>query len=151
LSQGEIDDLRDAFRLFDKENTQSILLKDVRDALRSIASEVDQSKKGNSNLQRLLYNSSSFPEDKTLTMDEFVELVTKPDPNDRRSEIQKVFDLFDEGRKGHINVQDLRNASTGLGEAMEEDELHEMIERTSSDGRVYLEDFERIMAKKLFS
>ena len=49
-------------------------------------------------------------------------------------EILRAFDLFDEGGKGRITLQDLRRVARELGEGLQEDELVAMIEEFDMDG-----------------
>ena len=53
---------------------------------------------------------------------------------DPREEILRAFDLFDEGSKGKIDLQDLRRVARELGEGLEEEELIAMIEEFDLDG-----------------
>jgi centrin-3 len=53
---------------------------------------------------------------------------------DPREEILRAFDLFDEGGKGKINLNDLRRVARELGEGLEEEELMAMIEEFDLDG-----------------
>ncbi|KAF2204527.1 EF-hand, partial [Delitschia confertaspora ATCC 74209] len=51
-----------------------------------------------------------------------------------REEILRAFDLFDEGGKGKISLQDLRRVARELGEGLQEEELVAMIEEFDMDG-----------------
>ncbi len=53
---------------------------------------------------------------------------------DPREEILRAFELFDEGGKGKINLQDLKRVARELGEGLEEDELAAMIDEFDLDG-----------------
>lgn len=53
---------------------------------------------------------------------------------DPREEIMRAFDLFDEGAKGKISLNDLRRVARELGEGLEEEELVAMIEEFDLDG-----------------
>lgn len=53
---------------------------------------------------------------------------------DPREEILRAFELFDEGGKGKIDLQDLRRVARELGEGLEEEELLAMIEEFDLDG-----------------
>ena len=53
---------------------------------------------------------------------------------DPREEILRAFELFDEGGKGKIDLQDLRRVARELGEGLEEEELAAMIEEFDLDG-----------------
>ncbi|KZZ96218.1 caltractin [Ascosphaera apis ARSEF 7405] len=54
---------------------------------------------------------------------------------DPREEIMRAFELFDEGGKGYIDLEDLRRVARELGETgLEEDELRAMIEEFDLEG-----------------
>ncbi|MCJ1375046.1 Calcium-binding component of the spindle pole body (SPB) half-bridge [Loxospora ochrophaea] len=53
---------------------------------------------------------------------------------DPREEILRAFELFDDGAKGVINLEDLRRVARELGEGLEEEELAAMIEEFDLDG-----------------
>ncbi|KAF3481354.1 cell division control protein 31 [Arthroderma uncinatum] len=54
---------------------------------------------------------------------------------DPREEILRAFELFDEGGKGYIDLEDLRRVARELGETgLEEDELRAMIEEFDLEG-----------------
>jgi centrin-3 len=53
---------------------------------------------------------------------------------DPREEIDRAFDLFDEGGKGRITLQDLTRVARELGEGLSHDELVAMIEEFDMDG-----------------
>jgi Ca2+-binding EF-hand superfamily protein len=54
---------------------------------------------------------------------------------DPRDEILRAFELFDEGGKGYIDLEDLRRVARELGETgLEEEELRAMIEEFDLEG-----------------
>ena len=53
---------------------------------------------------------------------------------DPQEEIQRAFELFDEGGKGRITLQDLTRVARELGEGLNHDELVAMIEEFDMDG-----------------
>ena len=65
--------------------------------------------------------------------------------------INKIFDLFDEDKTGSINANNIKRVAKELGETMSFQELEEMLQRASSNGReICREDFYNIMTKKTF-
>lgn len=73
---------------------------------------------------RLLLSFQSF---QTL----MAQRILNRDPQD---EINRAFELFDEGAKGKITLQDLTRVARELGEGLQHDELVAMIEEFDMDG-----------------
>lgn len=69
------------------------------------------------------------------------ELTLSRDPYE---ELKKAFDLFDQGGKGIITVEDMRRVSQILGDSLEEEEIVGMIEEFDLDGKggVNFDEFE---------
>ena len=149
LSNADLEEVRDVFRLFDVEQVGQISVKIVMDTLSSMLQERTAFGRRNMQMDALLSNLRGFSDDKMLSMDEFTQLVMRPDPQDNRSDLQRTFDLFDVEGKGYIDANDLRKVASELGEVLDDMELNEMVERASSSGRVHLQDFEAIMTRKL--
>ena len=49
--------------------------------------------------------------------------------------INKIFDLFDHDKSGHINVSNIKRVAKELGETMSVQELEEMLQRAASNSR----------------
>jgi Ca2+-binding EF-hand superfamily protein len=129
LSQTEREDLEDAFKLFDSDEDGFVLAGDIRKSLEDIQKE-DQgtsAESRKSHLDRLLSAVQKVPDDHKLSSEDFVQLITHPDPHDYRSEVQKVFDLFDVEGKGFIGIGDLKRVAAELGECLEQDEVSDSI------------------------
>ena len=178
LSQTELEDLYRSFSLFDingegriKVGTLLTALKEVQGGCSDQSShsirqqrrlhpifkrleawkrkEVGPSSEENNQAQS---NKRNDDNEEYLNFDEYVHLLTDPDPSDSRSELQKVFDLFDGEGNGCITVDDLSRVAQELGEIMTQEELEEMINRAGAgeNGKVTYEQFENIMSKRIF-
>lgn len=144
LSAMEIKDLQRAFSLLDTKKEGSVSLETLSAALAK-----QPSTSGWTHRVHAWIKEARRQKIEQLTFDDFVHALTAPDPDDTRSELQKVFDLFAEG-KTYIDRNDLQRVATELGESMNRHELDEMIERANAtDGRVTYEMFEKIMYKQL--
>jgi len=65
--------------------------------------------------------------------------------------MNKIFDIFDEDATNTINLANLRKIAKELGETMTNEELGEMLERASFNGKeITRDDFFNIMTKKSF-
>lgn len=159
LSKSEVEDLREAFRLFDVEGKGVISFLELKDVADTLALE-NGNKENNSmsgtsfrRLSDLIAGvSSDDEEDMEIDEDGFIRLMSERPQDDARDEYQRVFDLFDPKGKGFISLGDLRKVSEELGEAMTDEELDEMISKAApTTGKVTAEDFQRIMTKRLFA
>jgi len=81
-------------------------------------------------------NNSSHPSSLLLPLSAFQTITAqKILERDPREEILRAFELFDEGQKGYIDLEDLRRVARELGETgLEEDELRAMIEEFDLEG-----------------
>ena len=155
LSNAEVEDLRDAFRLFDTKNTGKVDVKELQDVISEMLDE--ESSRGEHatslrrNMERLYKATKSLPSRIQLNEDDFIRLISAADSDDTRSDLQRVFDLFS-GGKDFISLKDLSKVADELGEDMTKEELEEMIERAAPEGgSVTIKEFSAIMDKKLFS
>jgi Ca2+-binding EF-hand superfamily protein len=144
----ELEELKDAFALFDTEKKGEICVSELRQVLQELLDSEGYFTRS-CNLQSLLVSLQKLKSTEKLCLDDFLKLLTSPNPNDKREDADKVFELFDKDGKGYINKDDLRAVSTELGEfRLSDAELHEMIQRVCSSGRVSLDLFRDIMNKK---
>lgn len=150
-------DFRDSFYLIDIEKSGHIVAGDLRDLLLSL-----QNENGESNvfphLRKLLTELESLPENATLDLEDYIALMAKTSLHQTMQQedgtnFAHVFQLFDLDGKGYIEIGDLERIAVELGEFdITREELEEMIFRaqTNRQGRVYLNDFARIMNLNLF-
>ena len=83
---------------------------------------------------------------------EWLTLMTKRvNDKDTRSNIGKIFALYDDERTGFISIKNLRRVAQELNENVSEEELQELITRadTDCDGLVSEEEFYTILTRPL--
>merc|ERR1719384_370084 len=146
LMQDEIEEMKQAFDLFDVEGTQRINPRDLRGSIQAL------------NLRRnqVVHHMLSDLERqgaRPLDFSGFLDLMTaKMGERDTREDISKVFRLFDDDRTGTISVRNLQRVAKELGERVPVEEIEEMISRACSDadGEVSFDDFYALMTKRSF-
>lgn len=91
-------------------------------------------------------------EGREIDFQEFLDAITsKLGDKETRNGINKIFDLFDVDGTGFISLNNLKRVAKDLGESMSLEELQDMLERASSNGKeISREDFYNIMTKKSF-
>ena len=145
LTEDEIEEIREAFNLFDTENSGQIDPKELKAAMQSLGFESK-----NPTIYQMIADLET--EGPSIDFDTFLRAITeKLGDKESKSGIQKIFNLFDDDNTGFISIKNLQRVAKELGETMNGDELKEMLERAASDGQdITFEDFYNIMTKKAF-
>ena len=148
LTEDEIEEIKEAFDLFDTDGSGSIDPKELRAAMQSLGFEAKN--------QTIYQMITDLDKNKSGNIDfeEFLDMMTaRMSDKDTREDINKVFRLFDDDTSGSITIRNLRRVARELGETMTDEELQEMIERADSNGdaAVSMDDFYNIMTKKTFT
>ena len=63
---------------------------------------------------------------------------------------RNIFLKYDKKRQGFFTINELRLVAKELGEKVDDEELEEMINRISTDGRVSFEDFYNAMTRRVY-
>eukprot|EP00927_Polykrikos_kofoidii_P056771 TRINITY_DN50851_c0_g1_i1.p1 TRINITY_DN50851_c0_g1~~TRINITY_DN50851_c0_g1_i1.p1 ORF type:complete len:169 (+),score=44.86 TRINITY_DN50851_c0_g1_i1:88-594(+) len=146
LTEDEIDEIREAFNLFDTDGSGTIDPRELKAAMQSLGFETK-----NPTIFQMI---ADLDEGGTsIKFEDFLDaIVQKLGDKETRDGINKIFALFDDDKSGSITLKNLKRVSKELGETMSEEELKEMIERADSngDGAITAEDFYNIMTKKTF-
>ena len=148
LSEEEVEEIREAFNLFDTDGSGTIDPKELMSAMKSLGFEAKN--------QVIYQMIADLDKDSSGTVDfeEFLDLMTGTlGGKDTKEDINKVFALFDDDRTGYITLSNLKRVANELGETMSDAELLEMIERADhdQDGKISAEEFYNIMTQKTFT
>jgi len=146
LDEEAIEEIKEAFNLFDTDGKGNIDVRELKAAFRALGFQVKKAE-----IRQLFVDMDKDLGSATITYDEFVEMVTPRMLNrDSREEIMKVFALFDDDNTGCISFKNLKRVATELGENLTDDELQEMIDEADRDGDGVIndEEFYRVMRKR---
>ena len=144
LTDEQKQEIKEAFDLFDTENTNKIDIKELKVALRAMGFESQRE-----DMKR--YQAELDPDSKGMVdYATFYEFMTKKmQERDPVEEMKRAFRLFldDDGTK--IGLKQLKKVAKDLGETMNDEELQEMIDEADRDGDGFIseEDFVRVMSK----
>ena len=129
LSEEEIEEIREAFNLFDTDGSGTIDPKELKAAMQSLGFEAK-----NQTIYQMIGDIDK-DNDGSIDFEEFLDMMTaKMSDKDTREDIQKVFNLFDDDQTGRITLRNLKRVAKGAGETMSDaGATMEMIERADTD------------------
>ncbi|XP_022333553.1 neo-calmodulin-like [Crassostrea virginica] len=145
LTEDQIEEYREAFKLFDKDGNGSITVEELVAILKNlgqnptdaeisdIVSEVDAD--GNGNID--------FPE--------FLLMMSKREKDvETDDDLLEAFRVFDRDGDGHISTTELRMVMLNIGEKMSEEEVENMIKEADEDGdgQVNYDEFVKMMSNR---
>lgn len=141
----EIEEIQEAFSMFDTNGEQKIDPSMLKQAMISM-----NFKQKSPIVFEMICQLEKYG--RNISFDEFLEEISKQLGNrEDREGIDKIFDLFDEEKKGVISVNNMRKVAKELGENLSAEEISEMVQRAASNGQeITREDFYKIMIKKNF-
>ena len=116
LTEEQLDEIREAFSLFDSDASGQIDFRELKAAMRALGFEVkkDELRKMITDIDADGSGSIEFPE--------FLEMMTgKMGEQDTKEEIVKVFKLFDDDSTGKFSFKNLKRVAKELGENMTEE------------------------------
>ncbi|RYH14441.1 hypothetical protein EON65_33610 [archaeon] len=126
LDDEAMEEIKEAFNLFDTEGKGNIDVRELKAAFRALGFQVKKAE-----IRQLFIDMDKDLSSATVTFDEFVEMVTPRMLNrDSREEILKVFALFDDDNSGSITFKNLKRVAAELGENLTDEELQVGLPKT---------------------
>ena len=106
-----MEELKEAFTLFDTNHNGSIDLRELKAAMRALGYDVTKAQ------CIAMFREADKDPATSLNFDEFVRIMAPRYENrDQRDEIMKTFELFDEDKKGKIDFKNLKKIAQEVGE-----------------------------------
>ena len=145
LTEEEVEEIREAFSMFDTDGSGKIDPKELKAAMHSLGFE-----KKSPTVYEMICDLEERGNE--VDFDEFLDAISSKLGNrETREGIDRIFDLFDDDKTGTINLNNLKRVAKELGETMTVDELREMLSRAASNNdEITREDFYNIMTKRAF-
>ncbi|CAA9956587.1 hypothetical protein CFE70_000186 [Pyrenophora teres f. teres 0-1] len=148
LTEEQREEIGEAFNLFDLDKDGYIDYHELKVAMKALGFDLPKQEilailqqhgtpapqPGAQSKQQRQQNQYTAPGRQLLSFQSFQTLMAQRIlSRDPRDEILRAFELFDEGNKGTITLQDLSRVARELGEALSHDELVAMIEEFDMD------------------
>merc|ERR1712066_652522 len=111
LSADEVQEVKDAFDLFDTDSSGAVSVQELVEAMESLG--LQQKNEAVFNMIKEIDTDGSGE----LEFTEWLEMMTaRLSDKTPRSEIERVFKLFDDDRTGEISLNNLKRVASELGE-----------------------------------
>merc|ERR1711918_260071 len=118
VSQDEVQEVKDAFDLFDTDGSGAVSVQELIDAMVSLG--IDKKNEAPVEMIKEIDTDGSGE----LEFAEWLEMMTaRLTSKTPRSEVEKVFKLFDNDRTGEISLDNLKRVAAELGEDVSNEEL----------------------------
>jgi len=135
LSNEQLSELKEAFRMFDKDGDGTIDSDEFESVLQVLGLNPTKEELG------ILLDSVDTDGNGVIDFDEFVDVMKEylhngpedgaPTPDD---ELREAFSVFDKDNNGFITAEELKSALLNLGEKLDDSEIKAMIAAADKDG-----------------
>merc|ERR1712160_142232 len=140
LTSDEVEEIKEAFDLFDTDSSGAISVSELTSAMKSLGFDVKHA---------VVFQMIAELDADGSGEIEFEEFLDK----NSREDIERVFKLFDSDRTGEVSLDNMKRVAKELGEDISPQELQEIIQRADldGDGALTMDDFYQVMTKKTFA
>ena len=143
FTEEQIEEIREAFNLFDTDGSGAIDYKELRNAMKALGFETKKE-----DMQKIIEEIDADGSGE-IEFPEFMQMMTgQMGKVDSYEEIMKLFAKFDTEGKGYIDFNNVKSIAKQLGETMSEDDLNNMIVQAGTDGRVTSDQFYKVLTRK---
>uniref|UniRef100_A0A5S6Q2V0 EF-hand domain-containing protein n=2 Tax=Trichuris muris TaxID=70415 RepID=A0A5S6Q2V0_TRIMR len=144
ITEDELQEYREAFRLFDKDGNGTITTKELGIAMRSLGQNPTE--------QELMdmINEVDIDGSGTIEFVEFCQMMKRMNKENDSEMIREAFRVFDRDGNGFITAQEFRYFMTHMGEQFTDEEVDEIIREVDidGDGQINYEEFVQMMTRK---
>ncbi|KAI1709841.1 EF hand domain-containing protein [Ditylenchus destructor] len=141
ISEEEMIEYKEAFRLFDKDGNGSISSKELGVAMRSLGQNPTE--------QELLDMVNEVDIDGSGTIDfaEFCQMMKRMNKENDSEMIREAFRVFDRDGNGYISSEEFRYFMTHMGDQFSDEMVDEIIQEVDidGDGQIDYEEFVKMM------
>lgn len=136
FSEQEIQELKEAFKMFDKDNSGSISQNELKSTIKQMGFQCDD-QQIDSLMKKLDADNSG-----TINFNEFLDLISSFTDEDEKldseqqkdRELKEIFNRFDINKDGYITSDELKITMKDLDEKATDEEINMMIKQADADG-----------------
>ncbi|XP_068156480.1 calmodulin-related protein 97A [Drosophila tropicalis] len=145
LTEEQVAEFKEAFALFDKDDSGSITTRELGTLMRSLGQNPTEAE-----LQDLV-NEVDIDGNGEIDFSEFCSMMAKQmRETDTEEEMREAFKIFDKDGDGFISPAELRYVMINLGEKVTDEEIDEMMREADfdGDGMINYEEFVWMISQK---
>ncbi|CAN6287034.1 unnamed protein product [Urochloa humidicola] len=145
LTEEEIAEFKEVFKLYDKNGDGFITSEELGTVMESLGKNFTESE------LKAMIKAVDADGNEAIDFHEFLNLMArKLKDTDSEENLREAFSVIDKDQDGYISATELRQVMTNLGEKVTDQEVEEMMREadTDGDGRVSFEEFKRRMLDK---
>lgn len=141
FTQEQIQQIQEAFSLFDRDCDGKIPIADLGTVMRSVGASPTEAE-----LQQLGKELSGQGVS-LVDFDGFLPLAARFFRSETEKELKEAFRVFDKDGKGYVDAKELRHVLTTLGERLTDKEAEQFIREAdpSGSGKIKYEDFLKVL------
>ena len=143
LTEEQIQEFKEAFTLFDKDNNGTISKQELSTVMRSLGLSPSEQEVTD------LMNEIDLNGNKSIEFSEFLTLMSRQlKQNDSEMELLEAFKVFDKNGDGYISSAELKHVLTSIGEKLSDTEVDEILKEVADgQGQINIEQFAEILSK----
>ena len=145
LTEEQIEEHRQAFKMFDKDGDGTITAEELGLVLRELGQTPTQAQL-NEMIKGVDKDGSG-----SIEFEEFLQMLAqKTDAHGEEEELRAAFKVFDKDGNGFISASELRGVMQNLGEVLSQEDVDAMIKEADvdGDGQVNFEEFKKMMKSR---
>ncbi|XP_035705241.1 calmodulin-A isoform X3 [Folsomia candida] len=145
LNNEQVDEYKEAFMLFDKDEDGTISLSELAIVMRALGQRPSETE-----LQAIM-DECDQDRNGSIEFNEFLILMSKKMKDaESEGELIEAFKVFDKNNDGLISGSELRHVMTSLGEKLSDEEVEDMLKETDldEDGNVNYVNFVSVLCQK---
>ncbi|XP_028397525.1 calmodulin-alpha-like [Dendronephthya gigantea] len=142
LTEEQVEEYRDAFRFFDKDESGYITTKELGSIMRSLGQNPTEVE-----LQDIM-NTVDFDGNGTIDFNEFVNMMININNNTLdEGELVEAFRTFDNDDKGYIFSSELRSVLRYIGDNIPDEEINDIVKdaRHGYNRKILFEEFKQMV------
>ena len=139
----QIDEIREAFNLFDSDGSGAINYKELKAAMKALGFDTSKDE-----MEKIIKQVDADGSGQ-IEFPEFMLMMTgNMSKIDSREEILKLFARFDRKAKGYIDLDDLKHVAKELGHNVSDFHLQQMLILVGTDGFVSRDQFFKVLTRE---